>query len=76
MSNQDGNSTEGESSANPAQTGAGCYKNHEHFTSRHRRPPAQPPLLDLEPPEQIPPSPPNNPISPVSKLKNNLKLFN
>lgn len=73
MSAADGNSTEGESSsANPAQTGPGCYRNHEHFTSRHRRPQVQPPLLDLEPPElPVPPppqSPPHNPVSPVSIL--------
>ena len=78
MSGVDGNSTEGESSsANPAQTGAGCYRNHEHFTSRHRRPPVQPPLLDLDPPElPVPPppqSPPHNPISPVSILTTTLQ---
>lgn len=69
MATADGNSTEGESSvANPAQTGPGCYRNHEHFTPRHRKPQAQPPLLDLEPPEAPPPqSPPHNPpTSPVS----------
>ncbi|XP_039284713.1 potassium voltage-gated channel protein Shab isoform X3 [Nilaparvata lugens] len=82
LSNADGNSTEGEQSANPAQTGAGCYKNHEHFTSRHRRPapPPQPlpppPLLDLEPSETQPltqaqpESPQHNPISPEHDSKN------
>ncbi|XP_046659297.1 potassium voltage-gated channel protein Shab-like isoform X4 [Homalodisca vitripennis] len=78
MAAPDGNSTEGESgSVNPAQTGPGCYRNHEHFTSRHRRPPVQPPLLDLEPPEappqpQSPPHnpPPTSPVGPAASLSN------
>ncbi|XP_066585005.1 potassium voltage-gated channel protein Shab [Prorops nasuta] len=40
MSGVDGNSTEGESACGrgPAQTGAGCYRNYEHYgVSRHRR---------------------------------------
>lgn len=39
MSHADGNSTEGESASgrNPAQTGTGCYRNYEHYPSRHRR---------------------------------------
>lgn len=39
MSHADGNSTEGESTGrNPAQTGTGCYRNFDHFSSdRHRR---------------------------------------
>lgn len=41
MSGADGNSTEGESACGrgPAQTGAGCYRNYEHYSniSRQRR---------------------------------------
>ena len=42
MSGVDGNSTEGESACGtrgPAQTGAGCYRNYEHFGAslKHRR---------------------------------------
>ncbi|KAK0093930.1 hypothetical protein PV326_012318 [Microctonus aethiopoides] len=40
MSGVDGNSTEGESACGrgPAQTGAGCYRNYDHYgLSRHRR---------------------------------------
>lgn len=40
MSGVDGNSTEGESACGrgPAQTGAGCYRNYEHYgPSKHRR---------------------------------------
>lgn len=40
MSHTDGNSTEGESMGggrNPAQTGAGCFRNFDHFPNRHRR---------------------------------------
>uniref|UniRef100_A0A1B6DFT9 BTB domain-containing protein n=1 Tax=Clastoptera arizonana TaxID=38151 RepID=A0A1B6DFT9_9HEMI len=76
MSTVDGGSTEGESgSMNPAQTGAGCYRNHEHFTSRHRRPPLQqPPLLDLEPPE-IPPNSPSHPVSPENDSKNESNMM-
>ena len=35
MSGVDGNSTEGESGCDrgPAQTGAGCYRNYEHYVS-------------------------------------------
>ncbi|XP_054285933.1 potassium voltage-gated channel protein Shab-like isoform X2 [Macrosteles quadrilineatus] len=78
LSTADGNSTEGESgSVNPAQTGPGCYRNHEHFTSRHRRPPVQPPLLDLDPPEappqpQSPPHQQNPPTSPANESSNAL----
>lgn len=39
LSHADGNSTEGESASgrNPAQTGTGCFRNYDHFPSRHRR---------------------------------------
>ncbi|XP_045461765.1 uncharacterized protein LOC123671920 isoform X1 [Harmonia axyridis] len=40
MSHTDGNSTEGESMGggrNPAQTGAGCFRNFDHFPNRNRR---------------------------------------
>lgn len=39
MSHADGNSTEGESASgrNPAQTGTGCFRNYDHYPSRHRR---------------------------------------
>ncbi|XP_015595320.1 potassium voltage-gated channel protein Shab isoform X2 [Cephus cinctus] len=56
MSGVDGNSTEGESACErgPAQTGAGCYRNYEHYTlSRHRRSASCLPIL----PNDIPTTP-------------------
>lgn len=57
MSHADGNSTEGDSASgrNPAQTGTGCFRNHEHL--QQRRGNATPRLPSNEGPPPMPPSP-------------------